>query len=256
MRQPICAMKAKTNFSLGKTFVVAVCINAIAITAFAVGETNRPPLSDRPTKPQYHSPDVARDENLTPQEFVHKAAISGQKEIELSELALEKSNHPEVKQFAHQMILDHAQANRQLQQIAQANAIELPPTNAFSRAIQSQQKLESPRAREAADASERNSDSIRNPSLRSDTKVLIPDSDLMAAQKLKNLSGSEFDQVYATTMQQDHAKAVAKFEKAAASLENDALKRFAADTLPKLRHHKQMADQLVQQVGTSSILGE
>lgn len=49
--------------------------------------------------------------------FKHKLMLGNQAEIELSQLALQKAQSPEVKQFAQMMIRDHQQLNQQLQDL-------------------------------------------------------------------------------------------------------------------------------------------
>jgi len=51
-------------------------------------------------------------------------------------------------------------------------------------------------------------------------------------------------------MTKDHERTIAKFEQASKTLDDSDLKQFAADTLPKLRHHGQQAQQLSETVGS------
>lgn len=62
-----------------------------------------------------------------------------------------------------------------------------------------------------------------------------------AAERLKKLSGSEFDRSYMKEQIQDHEKTVQLFQKEAKSGQNVKLKAFAADTLPVIQHHLQVA---------------
>lgn len=57
--------------------------------------------------------------------FVTKAASDGQAEVQLSQLALQKSGNDEVKKLAQQMVDDHTKANTQLAQLAQQHQIQL-----------------------------------------------------------------------------------------------------------------------------------
>ena len=63
------------------------------------------------------------------------------------------------------------------------------------------------------------------------------------AKKLEKLSGAEFDRMYVDEMVKDHKKAIALFEKEAASSDPE-LMAFAKDTLPTLRKHLQEAEAL------------
>jgi putative membrane protein len=62
-----------------------------------------------------------------------------------------------------------------------------------------------------------------------------------AADRLKKLSGAEFDRAYMKQQVQDHEKTIQLFQKEANSGQDAKLKAFAADTLPTLQHHLQMA---------------
>jgi len=60
------------------------------------------------------------------QEFLRKAGESGLLEMQASELAVEKAQHPEVKKFAEIMIKDHGQANKELKSLAESKGFQLP----------------------------------------------------------------------------------------------------------------------------------
>jgi len=61
-------------------------------------------------------------------QFVIDAAQGGMAEVRLSQLALERSTNPEVKQFAQQMIQEHTRVNEELMQLAIQKGIT-PPTD-------------------------------------------------------------------------------------------------------------------------------
>jgi len=64
------------------------------------------------------------------------------------------------------------------------------------------------------------------------------------ASKLNNLSGEEFDRAYVKMMVQDHKKDIKEFERASNRTMDSNLKEFASGTLPKLKEHLSMAEQL------------
>jgi putative membrane protein len=81
---------------------------------------------------------------------------------------------------------------------------------------------------------------------------LSTDPSLVAQGKAKLLdarSGASFDKAFADDMVNDHKKAVANFEKAANEAKDPDVKAFAAKTLPTLRHHLSMAEELQSKVG-------
>lgn len=61
-------------------------------------------------------------------EFVNEAASSSMLEVELGQLAQEKAQSQEVKDFAQMMVNDHRQVNEKLQSIAQGKNVEIPQT--------------------------------------------------------------------------------------------------------------------------------
>jgi putative membrane protein len=62
--------------------------------------------------------------------------------------------------------------------------------------------------------------------------------------KLKGLSGADFDKEYVSNQQSAHKDAVDLFERYAKGGDNADLKSWAGKTVPNLKHHKEMADKL------------
>ncbi len=58
--------------------------------------------------------------------FVDKAAAGGMAEVKLGQLAMDKGQSTEVKQFARKMVEDHSKANMELKQIAEKKDIAVP----------------------------------------------------------------------------------------------------------------------------------
>lgn len=65
-----------------------------------------------------------------------------------------------------------------------------------------------------------------------------------AMDKLGGMSGASFDKEYLDGQASDHKKAVEVFEEQAKDGKDPALKQFAAETVPTLKHHLQMAQEL------------
>lgn len=63
---------------------------------------------------------------VAPQEFVNNAASGGLFEVQSSELALERSQTPAVKEFAQMMIDDHTKANEELKTLAESKGLTVP----------------------------------------------------------------------------------------------------------------------------------
>ena len=84
-------------------------------------------------------------------------------------------------------------------------------------------------------------------------KVEVPtDVTTVAKAKAKLLdakSGAAFDKAFSEAMVSDHKKAVKAFEKAATDAKDADVKAFAAKTLPTLKAHLSMAEELHNKVG-------
>lgn len=63
---------------------------------------------------------------LTDQKFVDIAAESGNAEVELAEIALQKSQAPKVRGLAQQVLDDHAVVSIELKSIAQGKELQIP----------------------------------------------------------------------------------------------------------------------------------
>jgi putative membrane protein len=59
-------------------------------------------------------------------QFVEKAAMGGMMEVQLGQLAQQKAENAQVKQFGARMVTDHGKANDELKQIASAKGMQLP----------------------------------------------------------------------------------------------------------------------------------
>ena len=58
--------------------------------------------------------------------FVDEAAGGGMAEVRFSQLAVEKSTNPAVKEFAQSMVADHTKANDELKALATAKSVPVP----------------------------------------------------------------------------------------------------------------------------------
>jgi putative membrane protein len=192
-----------------------------------------------------------RTKPILSQRFVWMAATTDKKEIHLGELALQKSDNSNVKSFAQRIISDHKDSWEKLQTIAEKEGLKFPGTNVVA-----------PRMNEQWDT---NSADMENPALeRQDmdspphlASLLVSNADNSLVNKQMavdwdSLSGVDFDRAFVKHMVAGHEEAIREFEVASASLQDSDLKEYADNTLPVLRDHLQMAQNLESQIVNSS----
>lgn len=131
--------------------------------------------------------------------FVQNASIGNQFEIQSSQLALEKSQNDDIRQFAQRMIDDHTKAAQDLNSaVASARDPDVPAP---------------------------------------DTQLDRKHQNLL--DKLNQASGSDFDKQYVKDQVKAHHEAVSLFREYANHGDNPSLKNFASQTLPTLESHQQ-----------------
>jgi putative membrane protein len=64
--------------------------------------------------------------SVSDKKFVHSALQGGTAEVRLGQLAIQKSNSEDVKQFAQKMIDDHTKMGDQMKEVAQKEGISVP----------------------------------------------------------------------------------------------------------------------------------
>jgi putative membrane protein len=171
---------------------------------------------------------------LTTQQFVTDTAQGGMKEVRLSQIALNKSQNQDVKNFAQRMITDHTAANTKLDQLARSKGLNMPAANSF-----------------AAD-----DPNWRNPMITGSEQAKgayllttnLSVTDYQDVRNLNALSGSALDIAYAKDMVSDHITTVREFEVAQRNLSDPEIRQFAAQTLPTLQTHSEMAQNLENQL--------
>ena len=73
--------------------------------------------------------------------FVREALEGGMAEVQLGQLALEKSSNPDVKQFAQKMVDDHTKLGSEMKQVAQQLGVK-PPDKPSSKAKSTMTRLQ------------------------------------------------------------------------------------------------------------------
>lgn len=151
----------------------------------------------------------AGQSNQHVEKFVEKAMASGQMEVQMGQLGQQQAQNEQVKALAAALVRDHTQANQKLQQIASTKNIISQDKQGQGDLQKHQQHLD----------------------------------------KLKNQSGAEFDKEFIRMALKHHKKDIQEFEKAQTQVNDQELKSFITETLPKLRQHHQMAQTAARAVG-------
>lgn len=136
--------------------------------------------------------------------FLMTAASSNLLEIQMGQLATQKSSNADVKRFGQMMVDHHTKATQELKTVATPLGVTLPQT-------------------------------------------MMPVHQAMA-DKLMAKSGKAFDEDYMDAMETAHKMDIAMFEVKSNAAETPAVKAFATKTLPMLRSHEKMADEIEKKV--------
>lgn len=143
------------------------------------------------------------------QQFARMAAHSDQFEIRSSQLALQKSSSPQVREYAQMMIQEHTQSTQLLTQLAAQRGLTLPTEpSEFQQAV---------------------------------------------IDRLAQLSGAEFDRAYFEAQANGHIQTVGVFRSEVGQGQDSGLQQFAAQLLPTIENHYQMASQMTGQASALNI---
>jgi predicted outer membrane protein len=113
--------------SRASLFIGPIVLCASALGAQPQAQEPDPTPPPRGTTSFTPLPDLER-QPLTPANFVTRAAIANMSEIELGQMALQKSDDPAIKEFAEQLIQHHRAAMNELRTVAAQQHLALPGT--------------------------------------------------------------------------------------------------------------------------------
>jgi putative membrane protein len=96
-------------------------------------------------------PNAANEQSMGDKAFVSKALQGGSEEVQLGQLAEQKSQSDDVKQFAQKMVQDHTQLGDQMKPIAQQLGVQAPknPSKKDKEMMAKLQELSGPQFDEA-----------------------------------------------------------------------------------------------------------
>jgi len=241
--------------------------------ATAVGQQKSASENPPGTEPKH-----VQSEALTSEHFAKHAYWAGMQEVQLSQMALTKTQNTEVRNLAQMIVTDHTQANEELRQIAQRKGINLPVEGAVHRGAPGSERTDvsSSTDRKPAGTTDRKTDTAtaQKPEYEQDvgtrqdratefqrqrTEGSRPYTEAEARQhaaatreRLQTASGADFDRQYVIAMLEGHEKAISKYQMAAQQLNDAELKQYASSKLPKLREHQDKVRSIAQTLNIST----
>ncbi len=203
-----------------KRFAPAVftVVALVSGAAFAQGQAGQMGQKGQPSAAQAKQTGIQLPKEE--QKFVQMMHGANQKEIRLGQLAEQKAQNQQVRDFGKMMVQDHQQADQQLQQMAQKQ----------------KWKMQMPRPQDARERADKQYD------------------DALEA-KLKVLEGAAFDQAYMAAMVADHDETVAKAVMAQQQYTTPELTQMLGQMTPKLVQHREQAYRVLGQIGSHQQLG-
>jgi putative membrane protein len=140
-----------------------------------------------------------------------KLYLTNQTEIQMAQLAQQKGQSDEVRQYGQQLSSDHSSANQEVQQLAQEHGIQLSAA----------------------------------------TQELSKDREEMQKKfdALQQAQGDDFDREFLDTMVDSHKRTIDKLSKLQRDVQDPTVRQLIDKSLPKLQQHQDQAEQLKRQIG-------
>ncbi|WP_167346234.1 DUF4142 domain-containing protein [Pedobacter ginsenosidimutans] len=224
----------KNHFNTRKIAVVGMIISATSFNAVAKADWHYAGSFDC----------INQQDSLTTAQFLQQAAIAGMKEVLTGKIAADKASDKKVKAFGQMMLDDHTKANEELRGLAKLKKVDLPMNTPEGGQRPDGRVDSSPENMKDTSRTKNAGGEAGNTGLAKKTANGATEADVTnAIKKLNNLSGASFDKAYIGMMLVDHQDAVALFEKASKSTDND-VKAYANKYLPTLRKHLKQVNTL------------
>jgi predicted outer membrane protein len=175
-----------------------------------------------------------------------------QGEVEIAQFAAERSQNPQVKQFAQMLIQDHRAAVQRLQGLTGAQASTQPDGNIRPAGFTGQegrQQTAQPGAVQAG-GSTRPSAGGGDAALRELATIerqVAERSQQALREKLQSKQGAEFDQCFVGSQVFGHMQMLATLE-VVQQQASGQLRQLAQESHPKVKHHLEQAEQLAEQL--------
>jgi putative membrane protein len=204
---------------------VAVCLPVMAQTGAASpsGQSSTATGQSTATQPgshghagemseMHHGRQGGNMAAMSGQQFLQHLAMANQMEIDMAQLAEQKSSNQQVKDFARALQQDHSKAQDAVQQMAQEENLSVAAPGADQKS-----------GKEA-----------------------------MMKQKMQSLSGAEFDKEFIRHQVMNHQREVAQLQRISQSGADPNSQQLAQQLLPDMQKHLQTAQQLAQQLGVNT----
>ncbi len=227
------------RFKTRKIAVVGMIISATSFNAVANSDWRYATYTDY----------IHQQDTITTAQFLQQAAIAGMKEVLTGKLAADGATDKRIKAVGQMMVDDHSKANEELRALAKLKKVTLPMSTPEGglrpdgRVDSSPENLKDT-SRTRNDGGEAGNTGLAQKTINGTTETEVA----AAIDQLKKQKGRSFDQAYVDMMVLDHQKAVALFEKAAQSSDND-VKAFAGKHLPILKKHLMKVNALAGKSG-------
>ena len=245
--------KTRTNVCSARSFnwalalFVALGMVTSAASLFAKDNDDKDKLQSRDVNPAAHEQEDL-NAKTDPEKFIRSVSYSWANEIRVGNLAKQRAQSQEVKEFADKIVQDHTKANSELKRIAQQKNIALETDLTAGTTTPGRVGAAGTTPNPATPGTPRDPVADVGTPRGADARDLAAGARQAHYQqiygRLAGLSGKAFDDAFTTHMVQSHTKSVAKFEKASSDLEDGELKQFVESTLPALKEHLAMAQRL------------
>jgi putative membrane protein len=196
--------------------------------------------------------------------FIEKFTAANQREIALSQLALERATNAQVKAFAQKMVSDHSMAGHEFMTVASGgtlttdSSLSASTTERASSVNSSTANKTAPTSDHSSSMADRNDKDARGHTAASTTERSVASAtgrtsamnvdaakNDRAYKKLMDKNGQDFDEAYMKAMVDEHEDAVDMLEDIVKDDDRNAqLRAFANKTLPNLRAHLSEAKQI------------
>ncbi|MEI9865924.1 MAG: DUF4142 domain-containing protein [Limisphaerales bacterium] len=197
------------KINLNKTLIaVGVCAWSTVVLAVDENYQTQTKISDR-----YATTNNMSSAPVTAQSFVWDAATTDMKEIRMGEMALQKSDNSDVKDFAKDIVSDHKKACKKLKSIAEKEGLNFPSTNSLAVTMSDHWHTNYP-----AENLQRDTEKLTAETPPHLATLLMTNGNdnvtgrpvLTQEMNWDTLSGAQFDQAFVSHMIKGHEKAIGK----------------------------------------------